>query len=319
MSKTATTTSTKRAALLSDMTPALQKVALDFEGKGKKKARMLCLSEYDKGTKIREVIEEEAQYGSNAVEQLAAYLGQKATKLYNLRNFVSSFTREVVEEMASQPMTSGRHIEPAHFFAMMKVKDGRTVNKLWKKVMTLSWSSAQLETEISATTDTKNDRSGGRKPQRPVSAAAGLESIRLDAQKVNNLIPVICEASCDAIDEMAPADIDAKLLKALISARTTVTALYEATEVILGRLEDNIERAERVLETKGSETAEEEDEFEEEEDVVVEEVDEDEEDDDDDDEEDFAEFEEDATDRQSTGKKKSKKTKVTKDTATTTS
>ena len=60
--------SRRRADTFQSMTDDLQQVALDFENKLKKRARMQCLVEWDMGSKVREIIEEEAHYGSNAVQ-----------------------------------------------------------------------------------------------------------------------------------------------------------------------------------------------------------------------------------------------------------
>ena len=266
----ATNMTSKRNALFQDMPPALQKVAKDFETKFKKKARMLCLSAYDMGTKIRQVIEEEAHYGSNAVEQLAEYLGKGTTTLYELQTFAGSFTREFVDETASEPMANGEFVNPEHFYTMMKLTDLRMANKLWKSVKELSWSAAQLYSEVSPMTGKSEVRRGGSRPKRPVSPAAGLESIRRNAQKLRNLIPVVCDASCDAIDEMAPVDINAKLVETITTARDEAIELRTSVDMILERLEDNLERAERVLEAKKSLTGDEDSNDDEEDETVAE-------------------------------------------------
>jgi hypothetical protein len=235
------------------MTDDLQQVALDFENKLKKRARMQCLVEWDMGSKVREIIEEEAHYGSNAVQQLADYLGKQATTVYNWRNFAEAFDRQFVDTTSAEPMSNGEYLDTKHFYVMMKVTDGRKQRKLWNQVKQLSWSANQLEAEVGATAETKNDRSGGRKPQRPVSPSAGLESIRKDAQKVENLIPMICEASCDEIDEMSPDAVDEMLFEALTKARDTVAKMHDAAGVLLDRFDANIERVERVLEAKDAE------------------------------------------------------------------
>jgi len=250
MAKTTEDIGRKRVATFEAMTHDLQQVALDFASKLGKKARMQCLVEYDMGTKVREIIEEEAHYGSNAVQQLADYLGKQATAVYAWRNFAGAFDRQFVDATASEPMSNGEYVDTKHFYAMMKVKDGRKQRKLWNQVKQLSWSANQLEDEVRSTTETKNERSGGRKPQTPVSPSAGLESIRKDALKVGNLIPVICEHSCDAIDEMAPGKVDEKLLDTLTASRATVAEMHDAAGLLLGRIDANIDRVERVLESQ---------------------------------------------------------------------
>src|SRR5687768_12311019 len=89
-----------RAQALNDMTPRLQESAKFFEQKLARENRGVLLIRHDLGLKLNEIIQEEAAYGSAAVEQLARYLGEKPDTLYKLRNFGKTYDRSQIEQWA---------------------------------------------------------------------------------------------------------------------------------------------------------------------------------------------------------------------------
>lgn len=221
----------KRTELLKEMAPETQKVAKDFEGKISAAAQGLVLIRYDMGARLRTVIEQEAKYGVNAVEQLAGYLNFPggATGLYTLRNFAIAFDRDFVKEQASLTMSNGRPLETGHFLAIMKVKSKKAQNKLFDRVRQECLSTNSLEEEIRAEYDTKNKRSGGRKPKTPTTPMAGLQKAFSQSQQLTNYLDVCEDAVFSKIDEMTPADVSPKLLERI---DVTLKQLQQADEAV---------------------------------------------------------------------------------------
>lgn len=241
----------ERQKVFNSMPTALQKVAEQMEGKLAKGAQGVVLIRYDLGGMVNTIVEEEGTYGSGAVEKLAKYLGEKATTLYALKDFASSFERNYVGEYMLKPMADGRYLTESHWLTLRQVKKVSDREKLLKQAMREAWSANQLEDEIrSGAVQTKNVRSGGRKPNTPTSPMAGLQKMFSLSQGLANFIEVAEEAVFEKIDEASPDNISDVLLEKLESTKETAAAVKEKLEATLEHIEQNIERVRSVLEQK---------------------------------------------------------------------
>jgi len=251
----------KRLALLKEMTPATREVAQDFETRLGKVAHGIILTQYDMGSRVAEVMENEGEYGSGAVKQLAEYLNVAGgeTTLYALRNFSESFDKEYVKEYSLKPMGNGQFLSIGHWFKLMQLKDRKTQEKMLDRIFKESLTVNELEKEVRAlgSKDKKNARQGGRKPATPTSPIAGLQTAFQLAQKWSNLVPVLEENVFDSIDELPPDRVNEALLEKLNETKEKIEEMTEKGQSALERVTANIERVETVLANKSEEGSEE--------------------------------------------------------------
>ncbi len=254
MSKEITTVITKeRQAIFKKMPKALQEVALDFAERLAKGAMGVIIIQYNMGATIGEVLANERAYGSEAAKQLGDYLGltNGETLLYNLRNFAATFKAEFVKQQSARHMADGQHLSLSHWIALTKVDDPKDQLKWLEEVFRRSLSANALELEIkSGGTSTRNVRQGGRKPQVPTSAIAGLQKMFQQAQQLNRYSEVAVKSVFDKIDDMEPDKVTDVLLERLEKTRETLHDTAEGASGAVERLDENIERVKRVLEEK---------------------------------------------------------------------
>lgn len=252
-----------RLKVFKEMTKATQEVAKDLETRLEKQAAGTVMISYQMGKQLADVLENEAEYGSKAAEQLATYLAIAGgeTTIYNLSNFAKAFDKEFVQDQSTKVMPNGKYLEVGHWFKLMQISDRKDQEKMLTKILKESWSVNQLESEIrSGTVKTKNARAGGRKPSTPTSPIAGLQQTFAIAQKFANMEKVLDKSVFDAIDEMPPDAINEALLGKLEETQTTLDRMMKAGEVASKRVVKNIERVKKVLANKakhaGDESAE---------------------------------------------------------------
>ncbi len=228
----------KRLALLEEMTPKCQSVAKDFDKKIATAAKGLVMIRYDMGSRLSEVIKKEAEYGSNAVNLLADYLNLPggATTMYALRNFAEEFAREFVQQQVMEPMVNGRPLETGHFLLILRVKEEKDQIKLFNQVRRECLSVNSLESEIRAKYEQSNTRSGGRKPQKPSSPAAGLQKLFSTAQKLDNFLGISEESIFEPLEEIAPEEINEQLFQKFEKAAEQLESLAIDTATTIYRM-----------------------------------------------------------------------------------
>lgn len=240
----------KRADLLRDMTPAGREIAKEFEKKLGQGARGIVLIQYDLGAQLVNVIEHEADYGSNFVGQLADYLGIAGgeTMLYALRNFADSFERKFVETETLAPLTDGTYLELGHWIKLTQLKEHSDVKKYLKRIREESLSVRALSREVAAANSKlKHTRQGGRKPGVPTSPIAGLQQTFSMAQKFANWEPVLEQSVCEPIEHMSAELVSDDLLTKLKMTHDKLLLMGKSTDKSIKYLERNIARVERIL------------------------------------------------------------------------
>lgn len=245
----------KRAALLKSMSPACREVAEDFSQKLTKASQGVVLISYDMGARVRQVREDVAQYGSNAIEVLGAYLGISATALYSLHGFANAFEREFVRENSSRVLPDGTHLSLGHWTAISKISENKDRLRMLNRVFRESLSANAVEREVKAAEKKTNRRSGGRKPSVPTSVLAGVQQTLSLGKKFNNLEPLLIEQVFDKIDVMAPDQVNDVLLTKLGECKEALEALTTNSATLLKRVNSGITRVNRVLDAKASQPA----------------------------------------------------------------
>jgi len=253
-----------RLSIYKKMSPALQEVAKTFEEKLGKGATAIVVIMYDMGSRLKEVVDDEGTYGSGAVKQLADYHGIPGgeTMLYGMMNLSKAFDKEYVKTNSLRPMANGHYMTLGHWLHLMKIQDDTKREKMLERVLRESISANDLEKEIraGAAGGTKNARQGGRKPKAPSSPIMGLQKTFELANKFVRWDDVAQTAVFDNIDEMEPDKVTDNLLAKAKTTLEMVEKVGETAESMKTHLEANIERIEKVLESKAENAAEEYDE-----------------------------------------------------------
>lgn len=249
----------KRLAVYEQMNKDLRQVCDTMGERLARAAAGNVILNYDVGSMIGAVVAREPQFGSGAVELLAAYHGRPATVLYALRDFAASFDREFVADWSGREMKEGGFMTERHWMCLRQVAKREKQEKLLHRVINDSLSAADLERIIRGEgIEKKNIRTGYRKPSQPTSPLAGLQKFAGLTNTLINYEEQIAETSIfTAIDEMAPDDVNESLLSRLVDTATKVRKASERLSSADDRLTANIERIEGIL--SGRPAAEDED------------------------------------------------------------
>lgn len=243
----------KRAAIYEEMSSALKKVADDFRKKEAIASKGNLTLRYDMGVKVKTVIEDEAEYGANAVKQLAAFLGRAETDLYDLRNVVTTYTKEEIIEFSEREMANGGHITMGHVMAIVRVKKSGDRKKLWDRVFAESLTVNQLATEVSAGYEKANKRSGGRKPSKPTSPVAGVAQILERTQELNNRFEGWDETVFSQLPDMSPDKVDKIVLEKAEKASEQLHKLEENLTQHVGKFDKGVEHLRKIVAAKAEE------------------------------------------------------------------
>ena len=193
----------QRQEMLAAMHPITAQVATD----GAKKltrfrnAGVLLMMEF--GCQIDSITDNETiEDGEGEITKLAAYWGQENTnRLYEWRNTAAAFCKttdddgniiydnSIVTEMMDQPLNNGNQLEFEHFKHLGRIANAKTRKALLIQVRKNSWSANGLAKQIKGqSAETKNTRSGGRKPQKPDTVHQHVQKIHAVAQQANNYL-----------------------------------------------------------------------------------------------------------------------------------
>jgi len=207
-----------RVALFNKMTEPTKALAKEWEKSlgAASAANMKVL--YEIGAQVIQVAENESEYGSDAISQLAAYhnIPGGRTTLYNLRSVVTTFERDFVLTNSRRAFANGTgYMESAHWIQLAKIADEQTRNAMIERVIDESMSSRDLEREIQVGLGgkTKNVRKGGRKPKAPSSPIIGLRRTFELGNKFTRWGDVTEKAVFDPLTEMDEDKISDGLLE----------------------------------------------------------------------------------------------------------
>jgi hypothetical protein len=211
------------------------------------------------GVRITSVIEGESKYGTNAVEQLAAYLGKSwsPTKLYSYRDLASEYTKDRIAQLAKAKLADGGHVTVSHCLAIIKVKSKAERKKLWSRVFDEGLSSLSLQTEIAASlAEKKNNRGGGRKPSKPTSIMGGAQEIAKMVTRISNKVPVWQAVIAEAMEKSSSEVTEAMGIKFHEAKAALETA--ENDLMNLGpKVQEAMDRIDKILEQKKKDVAKE--------------------------------------------------------------
>lgn len=256
-------TAKARIAVFKQMSPATQTVAQELEAKLGTAVNKAVLTQYDLGSRVKDILGDEPTYGQNAVKQLADYLAISGGEntLYAMMSFAETFDRDFVKENGSRALANGEFLNVSHWIALAKIEDAKTRKAMLERVVAESMSASVLAVEIrGGAAKTKHARQGGRKPATPASATAGLQRTFEIANKFTNWEDVVVKSVIPALEGMDSEKVNKELLTLCQKTLDKVTAAKKNAGKIETQLQSGIERLERVLakkkEKKGEEKAE---------------------------------------------------------------
>lgn len=252
----------RRLALYAKMPPPLRKIAEEWKGLLGNTAKALAIVSYDMGTQIAKMTAKEGEYGPDPVKMLVEYFGLEGgeTELYNMRSFAQTFDRKFVQETGDRQMANGKFLSRGHWFAVMRLKEQKDREKAIEDVFKKSLSVNELELYIKS--GDQGDRrvakgkSTGRKPGTPTSPVAAIQKFMGLSLSFLNYEHVFTASVLDGINEMPPDKVNEALLEKLEAAKVELDRLATTASSVEERLETNIDRVRRVLESRHEEAAE---------------------------------------------------------------
>lgn len=258
----------KRIELFETMNGPTQEIAKEFETKLGKAAEGLVMIRYDIGARLIKVVGEESLFGTNAVQQIADYLnipGGK-TALYALKDFAKTFDREFVKAQIALPMSNGRPLDTGHFIVIARLTSKKEQEKLFKRVRQECISVNALEEEVRAAHDTKNVRSGGRKPSVSTNPLSNLQKLAGLGKTLSNFLVPFGDATLSNLEEAAPDQINPRLLQKFEEAREQLETTVQEIGSTLELMKPVEERLHTVLDNNAAASKEEDAEAEDDED-----------------------------------------------------
>lgn len=244
----------KRNELYTAMNPATRQVASEIEDRlGRQNTTSVIIS-HDIGTLIVNVLEDEGQYGSDAVVQIANYLNidGRETLFYRLAGFARTFDRAYVEAQSKRALANGQPLRLGHWCALSQLKSVKDREEAIKRVREQSLSVNELELQIRATANgkKKNVRKGGRLPQIPTSPAGALQKLIGLGLQLTNYEAAFEENVFSLLEELTPDRITPGLHEKLDEAIDQLVTLGERSAELVGGLVKGRKRLASVLKAK---------------------------------------------------------------------
>lgn len=241
MAERAIITPREREIMYDDMHPLTQKAADYGDTFFKKIGAANAKFFYGIGVRIMPIMDDtdlsESQK-KQEVSKLATYWNQTGIsehQIYNFRNVVVTFDEEFILQQIAEPCANGDNLTFAHFVQLQKTKgDEKSQLAILKKVRKHSWSSNDLETELSGTRKVSVKRSGGRKQNVPTSAPGIVKKLHRQVQSASNYLELVSPRLSVDFLEIPPDMITPEFVETVEEAESQVqvlsVALKEATQ-----------------------------------------------------------------------------------------
>jgi len=234
-----------RNVVFEEMPEDLRKVALVFDEHERKRSRGNLMIAYVEGTKIREVIEKESVYGSQAVEMLAKYLNRNASQLYTLKTYASEYSKEDIEKLSTTQMENGEYLSYAHLTALMMIKAEKDRAATLTRVLNESLSATDLALEIAAKSTPKESKKGA-KVKKPASANAALAQVQKQTSRMKKRFPGWMEA-INALSDIEPGKINSSVGENFKSAMDGLISAADGCMEMANLMKPIAERIRRVI------------------------------------------------------------------------
>ncbi len=254
MAERAIITPRERELLYEDMHPLTREAADYGDTFFKKLGAANAKFFYGIGVKIMPIMENsdlsEAQK-KQEVSKLATYWNQTGIsehQIYNFRNVVATFDEDFIIQQIAEPCANGDNLTFAHFIQLQKTKgDEKSQLAILKKVRKHSWSSNDLEVELSGTKKVSVKRSGGRKQNVPTSAPGIVKKLHRQVQSASNYLELVSPRLSTDFLEIPPDKITPEFVETVEEAESQVKALSSALKEATQNLKAVHKRCVKVL------------------------------------------------------------------------
>ena len=201
--------STERNTALATMTDATVKLAEKYAGKFAAADQERVLAHYDLGTDLVKVTSDETRYGTDALPQLAKYLGVEhgTNGMLALKRWAGVFDRKTVAEYTGKTFPDGSRLSVQHWVIVTRVKAAADRVKLLKRAVAEGLSSRQVSSLVAGIAMVNPGGAGGRAPRSPLSAAAALKKLHALCYALHNYMESsAAETGLGMIEELDPND-----------------------------------------------------------------------------------------------------------------
>jgi len=252
----------ERQKLLDGMHPITAQLATDGAEKLTRFRNAGVLLMMELGCQIDSITNNESiEDNEGEVTKLAAFWGQDNTnRLYEWRNTAAAFCKTVdddgeviydksgILEMLKQPLKNGSQLEFEHFKHLGRIANAKTRKALLTQVRKNSWSANALAQEIKGnSTDTKNKRSGGRKPQVPGSVFQLVQKTQSQSQQLNNYLYECTDAASELFTEIPTDKADEGFVEKLDDVIELMNNLVNTINKHVDLLIDGRDHVEKVI------------------------------------------------------------------------
>lgn len=251
-----------RQELLDSMHPLTAELASDGAEKLTRFRNAGVLLMFELGCRIDSLSTDETiEDGDGEVTKLAVYWGQENTnRLYEWRNTAAAFCKvkndegeivydkSAVLEMLKQPLQNGNQLEFEHFKHLGRISHAKTRKALLTQVRKNNWSANALLQEIKGrSSETKNTRSGGRKPQVPSSVFQFSQKVHAQGQQFNNFLYAAEEAIPELFSEVPTDKVDGKFITKLDDTIELLNLLSSTIDKTVDMLVDGREHVQMIV------------------------------------------------------------------------
>lgn len=222
---------------LSEMPPALRKVCEKIQSQLSKNVLDNVRVKWNIGGIILAARQDEATYGSRALDQLAIALQISSPELHFLSRFHESFEKEQLQNLMAQKMANGSPLTLCHFREVMVLPDADREEYL-QHAIDNSLSYRQLAQEISEVVDRQQRRSRDVVPPRTLNQ--GIKQISTYSDQMLLRQSVWEEAIFDDLDKISASSCNDKLLE-------KVTTLRDQQAQLALMAQNNVTRSDSVI------------------------------------------------------------------------
>lgn len=207
------------------------------------------MGRYELGEIVAKFTKNEANYGEEAVPNLAAVLGEDPNNLWQYRQFAGTYSRSEVEALLERAAKIGYRLTWSHLDALSGVagKQAVVIRKNMEKACFVErLTVVDLRARIQKKMGGKRS-AGGRKPNKPRSIAAGVGQMVKVAEQFDSRWEGWEEVVFEGVMNAGADQIDPDLVRTLEEGKKAQEHLRDRAITAIGEYEKAIERARAVL------------------------------------------------------------------------
>jgi hypothetical protein len=207
------------------------------------------MGRYDLGEIVAKFTKNEANYGEEAVPNLASVLGEDPNNLWQYRQFAGTYSRREVEALLERATKAGYRLTWSHFDALSGVagKQAVVIRKNMEKACFVErLNVVDLRARIQKKMGGKRS-AGGRKPNRPRSIAAGIGQMVKVAEQFDSRWEGWEEVVFEGVMNAGADQIDPDLIRTLEEGKKAQEHLRDRATAAVGEYDKALERARTVL------------------------------------------------------------------------